>query len=104
MELNGRLIRKENTVAYSDKFRSRKFVIETGGDYPQFISCELHQDKCDLLDGLVKGTEVSIKVDIRGRKWSKDGEEKYFNTIVCYVLDIGVSVEKEVLGSDNLPF
>ena len=103
MEIAGKLVSKEDAKSWTDSFKSRKFVVETPGDYPQFISCELHQDKCSLLDGVGKGADLKLSVDLRGRQYTgKDGVVKYFNTVVCFKLEVGVAVKEPV--SDDLPF
>ena len=43
---------------------------------------EFHQDKCNLLDGLLIGTPVIVSINLRGREWTNpQGETKYFNSI-----------------------
>ena len=82
------------TEQRTEKFKSRNLVLKTGGDYPQFITIQFTQDKCDLLNNLRMGDFVSVNYNIRGREWAdpKTGTMKYFNAIE------GWSVE---LKSDN---
>lgn len=82
--IKGELVIVREAVSYSDRFKSRKFVIKVPGEYPQFLECELHQDDVSKVDGLNIGDMVNIEYELRGRVWvNKDGEEKYFNSIKC---------------------
>lgn len=44
MNLQGKLIKIFETKVITEKFQKREFVIETGGDYPQTISMEFHNE------------------------------------------------------------
>ena len=67
----------------SDKFAKRDIVITDSSDmYPQDISFQFTQDKCDILDAYGVGQEVGISFNLRGREWtSPQGEVKHFNTL-----------------------
>lgn len=113
MEYKGKLIKIGVVHAWTTSFKSRKFIIETEGEYPQFLTCELHQGDCEKLDGRNEGDQVSIAIEARGRKWTdpKDNEKKYFNSLKCFKMDFGVAVPAAVEQSpvvaeesDDLPF
>ncbi len=83
MEVQGkiRLIGTTETVG-NNGFRKRDVVVTTDEQYPQHISVQFVQDKCDLLNAYQPGQEVKIGVNLRGREWvSPQGETRYFNTI-----------------------
>lgn len=85
MELQGiiKVIKPQQQI--TDKFVKREFVIQTLDKYPQSILLELQQDKVDLIDVYAEGQEVKCSIEIRGRLWTNpQGEDKYFNTIVCW--------------------
>ena len=87
--IKGKVIVKNDTIKVSEKFSKRTFVIEEAGDYPQFIEVELQQDKCSLIDSLQLGSEVEVFFNLKGRLWvSPQGENKYFNTVVGWKVDI----------------
>lgn len=103
------------TQEVSEKFTKRDIVINTGGDYPQLICVQFVQDQVDELDKFAEGDEVEIGVNIRGRKWiSPKGEEKYFNTLQGWRIDLigkaepekkpRKSAKKKVEQDDDLPF
>ena len=83
MEVQGKikLIGATETVG-NNGFRKRDIVVTTEEQYPQHISVQFVQDKCDLLNAYAPGQDVKISINLRGREWvSPQGETKYFNTI-----------------------
>ncbi len=82
MEVIGkvRVINAEQQVSAS--FKKRELVVATEEQYPQYISINFVQDKCDLLNGLNVGDAVKVGINLRGREWvDPNGETKYFNDI-----------------------
>jgi single-strand DNA-binding protein len=100
-ELKGRLTEDFGTVQVSDKFQKREFVIEVPGQYPDFIKCELKQDKTNLLDGILPGTELTVLYNIRGRKWEKDGKVSYFVSIEAWKIVAGDAVYHAPVSTGN---
>ncbi len=73
----------------SATFSKREFVIETQEQYPQTIQLELHGDRVDIIESFTEGQEIECHINLRGRSWTNpQGEEKYFNTIVCWKIQI----------------
>jgi len=65
-------------------FSKRDIVIRTDEQYPQDISIQFTQDKCDLLDLYKPGEVVTIAYNLRGKAggWvNPQGETKYFTTV-----------------------
>lgn len=82
MELQGKIHHVGNTQQVTATYQKREVVIQTQEQYPQLILIEFAQSKCNLLDGLIIGTEVKIGINLRGREWTnQQGETKYFNSI-----------------------
>ena len=82
MEVTGKIkvINAEQQVSAS--FRKRELVVATEEQYPQFISINFVQDKCDLLNNYNVGEAVKVSINLRGREWvNPQGETKYFNSI-----------------------
>jgi translation initiation factor IF-3 len=82
MEVTGkiRVINAEQQV--SATFRKRELVVTTEEQYPQYISINFVQDKCDLLNNYAQGDTVKVSINLRGREWvNPQGETKYFNDI-----------------------
>ena len=102
----------------NDRFRKREFVLtDNSSQYPQFISFQLTQDRCSLLDSIQPGETITVHFNIRGREWtSPQGEIKYFNTLEAWKLDRNASGgnydqsapeyfdNAPVSGKDDLPF
>lgn len=82
MEVTGkiRVINEEQQI--SATFRKREMVVTTEEQYPQYISINFIQDKCDLLNNFNVGDAVKVSINLRGREWvNPQGETKYFNDI-----------------------
>lgn len=66
----------------TESYKKRDLVVTTDEQYPQHISIEFAQDKCDLLNSYNVGEEVKVSINIGGREWvNPQGETKYFNSI-----------------------
>ena len=82
MEVTGKIkvVNAEQQVSAS--FKKREIVVATEEQYPQFISINFVQDKCDLLNNYNVGEAVKVSINLRGREWTNpQGEVKYFNDI-----------------------
>jgi single-stranded DNA-binding protein len=82
MEVTGKIkvVNPEQQVSAS--FKKRELVVATEEQYPQFISINFVQDKCDLLNNYNVGDAVKVSINLRGREWTNpQGETKYFNDI-----------------------
>ena len=88
-KLSGTLKVKNDTVAVSEKFSKREFVLtDASSMYPQDILFQLTQDKCNLLDALNVNDQIEVSFNLRGREWtSPQGEVRYFNTLDAWRLE-----------------
>lgn len=90
MQTIGKLLEIKDAQQVSDTFKKRSFVIECteNPQYPEYVSFELIQDRCDLLENFQIGQEVEISFNLRGRKWTTpEGETKYFNSLQAWRID-----------------
>jgi len=87
--ISGKLKKIEETKQVTDSFKKREFVLTLdSGQYPQYISFQLVQDNCTLIDGMQEGEEVKVNFDIRGREWTApDGQVKYFNSLNAWRME-----------------
>ena len=82
----------------SGGFKKRDIVVTSNEQYPQHISVQFVQDKCELLDKFNVGENVTIGVNLRGREWTNaQGEMTYFNTIQ------GWKISKSETQSESAP-
>jgi translation initiation factor IF-3 len=82
MEVSGKIRIVNPEVQVSATFKKRELVVSTEEQYPQHISVNFVQDKCDLLNNYNVGEAVKVSINLRGREWvSPQGETKYFNDI-----------------------
>lgn len=77
MELKGIIVKIGDIETISEKFSKREIVIETPGDYPQKISCQVSNKTIGLFDNKAEGQEVTASINIKGREHNG----KYYNTI-----------------------
>ena len=91
MDITGILKLKSDEQVISEKFKKRDFVItDNSSQYPQHISFQLVQDRCNLIDQYNVGDEVKVHFNLRGREWtSPQGELKHFNTLEAWRLEGG---------------
>lgn len=88
MQVTGKLKAKFDTQIVSDKFKKREFILTTEGNtpYPQHVSFQVTQDKCDMLDKFSEGQELEVSFNLRGREWNGPQGVKYFNTLEAWAL------------------
>lgn len=91
IQIEGKIKTIGETVNVSGSFRKRELILQCVGDnpmYPQIISVEFVQDKCEILDAFTKGQQVKASINIRGREWiSPSGQTKVFNTLQAWRLE-----------------
>jgi single-stranded DNA-binding protein len=103
------------TTSVSDKFKKREVTLKSQDEYPQYVTFQLTQDKCDLANNLKAGDAVEVSYNLRGRKWeAQDGTIKYFNSIEAWTMSLSSRTEKSPIdkltktmdleSSDDLPF
>ena len=89
MEVLGRVKLINPVQQVSASFKKRELVVTTEEQYPQHILIEFAQDKTDLLNNYNVGEQVKVSINLRGREWvNPQGETKYFNTIICWKIQV----------------
>ena len=89
VEVNGKLYKIGETEKVHN-FTKRTFVVKHNvGGYDQYPTFELYGDHCSLLDSYRKGDIVKVSFTVIGKKWEKDNEEKFFNSLRAYNISIG---------------
>ena len=88
MVIEGKLHAKFETQQVSDSFKKRDFVMEISENplYPQYVTFQLVQDRCDNIDKFKVGDKIEIVFNLRGREYEKDGVKKYFNTLEAWMI------------------
>lgn len=82
LEVKGKVHKIGNSETKGN-YEKRQLVVKTDEQFPQLISIEFGQGKCnEYIDKLVIGQNVTIGINIRGRMWTDPtGKEVYFNSI-----------------------
>lgn len=105
-ELVGTLKVKGETTTVTDKFVKREFVVITDmtSQYPQYVSFQLTQDKCALLDNFNEGEEIKVHFNLRGREWNGPQGLKYFNSLEAWRLErVTAATQSNGTGSVATP-
>ena len=99
MEVVGTIKAKFDTQKVSDRFQKREFVLTTEAStpYPQHVSFQVTQDKCNILDQFNDGEEIKVQFNLRGREWNGPQGIKYFNTLEAW------RIEKVSGGNSSAP-
>lgn len=63
------------------------WVQEVDVQYPNTYALEFQQGDGTLLDYHVPGDVVKCSVDVRGRKWEKNGKAGCINTLKCWKIE-----------------
>ncbi len=88
MELEGELIFVRNVEQVNDKFSKREFIIKTDEQYPQEISIQLTNSKCDLIDKFPVGKIIKVHFNMRGKGYvNAAGEKRRFNAIDAWKIE-----------------
>jgi hypothetical protein len=116
-KFKGEVVFVTPTTSVSDKFKKREVTLKSQDEYPQYVTFQLTQDKCDLANNLKTGEVVEVQYNLRGRKWeAQDGTIKYFNSIEAWTMSLSSKVENSAVdklrktfdttdeSTDDLPF
>ena len=116
-KFKGEVVFVTPTTSVSDKFKKREITLKSQDEYPQYVTFQLTQDKCDLANNLKTGEVVEVQYNLRGRRWeAQDGTIKYFNSIEAWTMSLSSKVENSAVdklrktfdttneSSDDLPF
>ena len=88
MQLQGTIKKIGDTQTFASGFQKREMILLTQEQYPQPISIEFLQDKCDLLDNVKEDQFATVYINVRGREWiNPQGEVKYFNSITGWKIE-----------------
>ena len=92
LEITGKLHKVDAAVAISEKFTKRDFVVElaveiNGNSYPEYAAMQLVNAKCSLLDKFNVGDQIKVGFNIKGKRWEKDGKEKYFSNLDAWRIE-----------------
>jgi len=116
-KFKGEVVFVTPTTSVSDKFKKREVTLKSQDEYPQYVTFQLTQDKCDLANNLKTGEVVEVQYNLRGRRWeAQDGTIKYFNSIEAWTMSLSSKLENSAVdklrktfdttdeSTDDLPF
>jgi len=111
MNLKGIVFAIGDTTTHGDKgFRKREMILEMGENpqYPQYIKIEFTQDKCNELDKLTDGQEVTVDINLRGRLYTPTegknaGIRQCFTTIEGWRVTASTTIDSLAKNGPALP-
>ncbi|MCD8529280.1 MAG: DUF3127 domain-containing protein [Chitinophagales bacterium] len=83
LDINGKLHKVFDIEQKTDTFKTREFVIQTDGEYPQFVKFQITQDRVSLVDNFNEGDVIKVHFDLRGREW----QGKYFTNLNAWKIE-----------------
>ena len=111
MEITGTIKQIGEIKTFGEKnFEVRKLLLETKEKYPQKIEIDFQTKNCYILDNYNINDEVVVGINLKGREWkNKEGEKKYFNTIVGWKINHNEELTLQEHNTDrdsesDLPF
>lgn len=106
MKVTGKLLEIKETQQVSDTFKKRLFVLEYAENpqYPEYVSFELIQERCSLIDGFQPGQDVEVSFNLKGRKWvNPEGETKYFNSLQAWRIEATAQASSQAFSEEKPP-
>lgn len=91
LSITGKVIEVGKPQQVTEKLKKRTLIVEYAENvqYPEQIQFEAVNDKCNLLDELREGDEVTVHFNLRGRSYvGKDGKKGHFNSLGLWKCDI----------------
>ena len=83
----------------SDKLTKRQIVLTVGDKYPEPIAFEAVNDRCDLLDGLTVGQELTAYYNLRGREWNG----RFFVNLSLWKIEAAGTTSQAAPAAATLP-
>ena len=82
-KLTGIVQQIDEPQVISDKLTKRQIVLTVGDKYPEPIAIEAINDRCDLLDTVSVGQEITAFVNVRGKAW----KDRFFTTLALWKIE-----------------
>ncbi len=107
-ELTGKLLQVSEVQQISERFKKREFVLERermGGSmvFTDYIKFQLVQDRVELVNDIEPGEMLKVNFDIRGNKWEKNGEIKYFTNLEAWKIEKAAAEQPQAVTAAAPP-
>lgn len=76
MTVSGIIILKGQKNQVTDNMSKQSVILKTNDQYPQHLEIEFINAKCELLDSVNVGDNITVDINLRGNL-SKDGQKAY---------------------------
>lgn len=81
----------------SDKLTKRQLILTVGDKYPEPIAFEAVNDRCDLLNGLTVGQELTAYYNLRGREWNS----RFFVNLSLWKVEVATGATQPTAAPKN---
>jgi hypothetical protein len=86
-EVTGKLVWIGETQQIKESFKKREFALELlDGQYTNYAALQLVQAKCELIDAYKEGDMITASFNVRGTRYEKDGNVRYFSNLDAWRL------------------
>lgn len=106
LQITGKYLGAKATEIVGNKgYTVRKFYVDitTNPDWPNTPEFKLKGDKVNLVDNLKKGDTVTVKFNLNGRKWEKDGRSGVIVDLEAWKIEVLKSTSAAALGGAQVP-
>jgi len=102
-EANGKINQVYGTIEINEKFRKREFILEIeDGNYTQFIKFQTTQDRCNLLDEINIGDNLTVHFNLQGKPYeNKEGKTVYYNNLNAWKIETQANTANNTNYSSN---
>ena len=96
IEIKGRIVGINDTIAVSESFSKREFKVTTDETYPNTFKVQVTKDKCALLDKFKVNDEVNVHCNLNGKDWTNPTTQiiSNFLTLDCWRIEQNVNEVK----------
>ncbi len=105
LNLTGTLQEIKDTHQVTDTFKKREFTIEYIEDsqYSEYLTFQLIQDRCDLMDNFQLNQKITVYFNLKGRKWiNKEEITKYFNSLQAWKIEAADNTKDNFATTENM--
>ena len=105
-ELKGTVVQVGELKEFKNDFRKVDIVLETGGEYSQFIKCEAFKKIADsIINEVAEGDVLNVLFDLKGNEY----QGKYYTNVVIYKYELDskpneTNTKVEPAEQEDLPF
>jgi len=96
MEVKGTIFKINEVEKFQSGFEKQTIVLNTGGQYPQFLPIEFVNKSIAHLDSIKIGDRVEVSINLQGREWTNNRQEtKYIVSLTGWRINRQQAVQSQ---------